>query len=523
MSARRRLLLAALGGLLLAGLVVLAIRPGSLDLPSGARTGMASPDDGYWSAPLRRLAGAGRQDAYDDRLALSLTLPQNAIGAGAHALGVPYDAARFAAVLLGAALVGFLILHRWPGGGFLLPFLVTAPVFCHLGSDLGEGPAFAISTAFAAAALGRRWMIAGLLAGLGLSQKACGLFLGVGLLVGVATDAAGRGRAFVRATAGVALGVLASVGTAVWIFGDAALPFLLRPWQATEETGAGLPTLSRLVSMAFPTHHGVGAAFALPFLVVTLLARRMGPRPPALVAAAGAGLLFAGSFPDPWRILPVLPLFAFALHRERGGDEAPPSTSSAPLAPSPPPGPWAALLLVLAAPQAVGALLAWIGWRPGAIVLTALSLALILALSTSYAQRARAIPLLAGLAWLAALVVGAADTARTLSTRTTQRIDFAAEVSGLLPADAHLVGYSFLAARFHGTLWYPPFESLWEPDLRSSGPPTLYRLRTLHTPASALLSVPSGYVLVTSVPLGPHLYSGDDLLRPMTLDTLKRR
>ena len=503
----------ALAGLLLVGLVVLTVRPGAHDLPSGARTGMASPDDGYWSAPLRRLAGAGGQDTYDDRLALSLALPQNALGAAAHALGVPYEAARFAAVLLGAAIVGASILRLRQGGAFLLPFLATAPVFAHLGSDLGEGPAFAISTAFAVAALRRRWVLAGLLAGLGLSQKACGLFLGVGLLVGVLAEGAGRVPRLARAALGVAIGVLASVAVAVCVFGDEALPFLLRPWQATQETGAGIPSLSRLVSMAYPAHHGVGASFALPFLVVALLARRLGPRPPAIVAAAAAGLLFAGAFPDPWRILPVLPLFAFALHREPSSKG---ETQAAP-------GPWAFLLLALAAPQAVGALLAWIGWRPGAIVLTALSLGTIAALATPAAQRARWIPLLAAGAWMAALVVGATDIARTLAARTTQRLEFSAEISRRLPPDAHLVGYSFLAARFRGTLWYPPFESLWTPELESSGPTTLYRLRTLHDNDPAVVPVPSGYDLLSSDTLGKHLYSGDDVLRPLVLDTLHRR
>ncbi|MBL9086168.1 MAG: hypothetical protein JNM10_03420, partial [Planctomycetia bacterium] len=128
--------LAVLVGLAFAATVIFALEPGTHDLLRRAATGLEAPDDGYWSAPVRRLAGAGDQDAYDHDLAVALALPQNALAAVAIAVGVPYPAARVAGSLLAAAVLAGCVAAGLAGraraaGLVLLAFLLTPPVVVH--------------------------------------------------------------------------------------------------------------------------------------------------------------------------------------------------------------------------------------------------------------------------------------------------------------------------------------------------------------------------------------------------------
>ena len=259
--------------------------PGRHDLPSRARTGLEAPDDGYWTAPARRLAGAGTTDRFDHDLALALAGPQNAVAAAATAVGVPHRDARFLGSALGAAVLAGLAVLGLAGrargaGAVLLAVLWTPPVLGHLVADLGEGTALALTALWAVAALRGRFGLAAFVAAVGLSQKACGLALGVGTLVGVLAEPGRRGPRVLAAGVGALLGVVATAAGAALVFGDDPLQFVLRPWRATGETGAGASGLAVLVQAAFVGHHGVGVELLPAFLAAVVVGTWAGPRRP---------------------------------------------------------------------------------------------------------------------------------------------------------------------------------------------------------------------------------------------------
>lgn len=523
---RPGVLLAAAVGLAFAGAVAVAFTPGETDPWRRALTGVEAPDEGYWSAPLRRLARAGDQDDYDHDLALSMALPQNALGALAHALGAPYERARFvgpllSAALLAAAALAWLARRTLPErivGVALLVALLSPPVLGHLRSDLGEATALGLAALWGLAVLRGRLGLAGVVAGLAITQKTLGASLAVGLL-GAVLAAASPGRALTRALLGGTLGLVVAAATAALVFGDGPLAFLARPFVATRDTGAGARGLGLLVQAAFVGHHGVGVAL-LPFYgAATLLLALLGSRRVALgpTLAAAAGLAFAGAFPDPWRIVPTLPIFALAL--------APPPASDRRTLPA-----WTLLLLLL--PQAVGAALATLG-RSSALVLSLATAAAALPLlwmlrgdpsppdARPGARRALGRAAAAAVVALGA-VSGSVAGALAAATGSRERLDVAAQVASLLPSDAHLVGYSLLSAHFPGTLWYPPFAPLWADELARKAPDPLYRLRVPAADEAGPPPAPAGYVVGDAVLLGLHPYNREERARPLLLETLRR-
>ena len=109
---------------------------------------------------------------------------------------------------------------------------------------------------------------------------------------------------------------------------------------------------------------------------------------------------------------------------------------------------------------------------------------------------------------------------RITTAHDVAHLGLAERVATRLPADAHLIGYSFFAAKFRGTLYYPPFQSLWERELDASdAPSTLYRVRAANSKAPP----PKGYASVAleslgRVPYGRTLEPGE-----VVLETLRRR
>jgi len=518
-----RVVLAIVAGLLFAAAVVGILEPGAHDLLRRSATGLEAPDDGYWSAPVRRLAGAGDQDAYDHDLAVALALPQNALAATAVAAGVPYRWARFAGSLLTAAVLAACVVAGLAGraraaGLALFAFLLAPPVVGHLASDLGEGTALGLAALWALAALGRRWFLAGFLAAVALSQKALGLSLGVGTLVGVLASTERR-RDLPRSALGVAAGLASAVVVAVFVFRDAPLAFVLRPYVATDETQSGTKGLAVLVQAVFLGHHGIGRWLVPGFATVLLLGVFAGPRRPsvAVIAATVAGYAFAGSFPDPWRVLPTLPLLAATFvdtvpGRAKGprGPAARATTSGA--------SAWAGAPVVLAAPHAVGGLVAWFG-PSTALVLggtTAAVLVALFLLRRRLGARPAAAFALAGVA----AALAAVFSARAIALRTEVRLALARDVAARVPSDAPLIGYSFLASAWSGTLYYPPFVALWEAELARRRPLVLYRLRV---PAKdgPVPPGPAGYEVTSSIPLGDRFYNRDEFPRPLLLETLR--
>ena len=496
--------LSSLFALLVTVSLVAGLAPGRSDLPNRALAGTEAADDGYWTAPLRRVAGTGRQDAFDERLALSLALPENALGALAWRLGVPAADARFAGsvVALFASLLAALLLGGLVPAFFLALLLATPPILGHLRTDLGEGTAFGLVSLFGLAIVRGRVGLAAFLAGVGIFQKACGLPLGVGVLAAVL---AGPGRAtkFGKAALGTVIGVGLATAVAMLVFGDDPVAFVVRPFTATRDTGAGIDGKSFLLRAAFPGAYDVGYAF-LWIAAAAWVALPHRIPPPALVAALLAGFAFSGAFPDPWRALPTWMLLPSLLARPR--DEAPRIEGAGRL-----------LSACLVAQAVVGAA-AW--HAPGPRTLLALAvvfLGLDLWRARAPASRWTALPL--------AIALGVASVVLLPPTRITTAHDvahlgLAERVATRLPADAHLIGYSFFAAKFRGTLYYPPFQSLWERELDASdAPSTLYRVRAANSKAPP----PKGYASVAleslgRVPYGRTLEPGE-----VVLETLRRR
>ena len=489
--------------------VIAARAPGRGDLPDRERTGIEARDDGYWTAPLRRVAGVGRQDAFDEDLALSLALPENALGVLAWRAGVPAADARFAgsALALFASLAAALLFRRAVPALMLAALLLTPPIAAHFGSDLGEGTAFGLVSVFGFAIVRRRLALAAFVAGVGIFQKACGLPLGVGVLAAVLI---GRGRiARLRSAAlGAAAGVAVSVGLAVAMFGDAPIAFVLRPFLATRDTDAGSDVRTLLVRALVPGAFEVGSAFFVVAAAAFIALPHRRIRAP-IVTALFAGSLFAAAFPDPWRMLPTWMLLPALLADSR----APDARSARD------PSPMLASMFLLAQTLAGGAHLR-IGdaaHRIGALVAIAAGALAFDRLRARW-PASRAVAIACGAVLAAPLAFfHAATPSQGTSTARTQ---LAQRIAARLPADAHLIGHAFLSTRFRGTLYYPPFQAHWEPELsRPNAPATLFRVLV----SGSTTPPPAGYAVSASEALGLVTYGRDAGPVRAVLETLTRR
>jgi len=507
-SNRSYLVVSVLAAALATALATLVLRPGRSDLPSSGLTGIEAADDGYWTAPLRDVAGSTRQDAYDERLALSLALPENAAGALAHRLGVSAGDARFAGSILAllATLCVAALYRRVLPLLLTLGLLLLPPMLAHVRSDLGEGTAFGLVALFGYAIVRGHLGLAAFVAGLGIFQKACGWPLGVGVLAAV-LEGPNRWRRLLRAAVFATAGVGAAALVATVVFGDAPLDFALRPFVATRETGAaaGPDVRSWLLRAAFPTAYGVGAWFLPVTLAAWILVPGRRVRAPIL-AALLAGCGFSGVFPDPWRVLPtflLLPaLFAEPVSARSARPDVAVRLASA----------W---LLVLSAVAVVGTRDA----GPRALALTA---ALAIVVDAARARRPadhRTRSLLASAVAAVALFVVGPRLPDVLDPGSA-RLEFARTVAARVPADAHVIGYCVLAPHVHGTLYYPPFVAHWQAELARPGAPrTIYRVRS----QGATMPPPAGFVIEATEPLGTPLYAHDAPDRSVVLDHLVRR
>lgn len=508
MSGRSHLVVSVLAAALATALAAFVLRPGRSDLPTSSITGIEAADDGYWTAPLRHIAGSTRQDAYDERLALSLALPENAAGAIAHRLGVGAGDARFAGSIL--AIFGTLCvaaLYRR-----VLPLLLTLgllllpPMLAHVRSDLGEGTAFGLVALFGYAIVRGHLGLAAFVAGLGVFQKACGLPLGVGVLAAVLEGPNRRDR-LVRTAVFATAGVAAAALVATVVFGDAPLDFVLRPFVATRETGAaaGPDVRSMLLRAAFPTAYGVGAWFLPATLVAWLLVPGRRVRAP-IFAALLAGCAFSGVFPDPWRVLPTFLLLPSLLAEPVSAPIDPPEVAGR-LAST-----W---LLVVSAAAVVGTRNA----GPRALALIAALAIVVDAARTRRPADHRTRSLLASAVTAVALFVVGPRLPDVLDPGSA-RLEFARTVAARVPADAHVIGYSVLAPHVHGTLYYPPFVAHWQAELARPGAPrTIYRVRS----QGAAMPPPEGFVVEATETLGRPRYAHDEPDRLVVLDRLVRR
>ncbi len=465
----RRLALALLAGALYAAALAVFFPPGRYDVLPILVSGTAPIDETYWSAPLRDRMGEGRLEPYDQGLALSLALPQNAIGAAAAAVGAPYDVARNVGSWLAAFVLAALAV-LWGGWrGIALGVLLLNPmVWGHLASDLGEGPALAIVAGWLFAACRGRWALAGALAGLGIFQKGCGLFLGVGCLGAVVAAGDDRLRRLTRCGIGALAGIAASALLAWGLFGDDPLAFLVRPWTATADVrpvpGASASNwLGHLLQAAFAGYHGAGPMLWILLLTSVAVAPRSRPTLPALVALL-AGLGMYALFPDPQRLVPLVPLLVLPAFPARGeAFEGRPTRAGGCLA-------------VLLLPQAAGSTVGF--FASGAHAWVLLVATLVLAVGMAAADwRRRPTPRLALLLAVGAafLLLYAAALDSRVRSRDLHRL--ADEVAARVPPDAALISSPVLGLRHRGTLWYRDFEFVWSNDLARARPARVFRLR----------------------------------------------
>lgn len=497
----RRLLLALLSGAVYVSLLLVFFPPGRFDLPPIRVAGTAAIDETYWSAPVRDLMGAGRMEPYDQGLALSLALPQNAVGAAAGSLGAPVDVARVSGSLLAAfALAAMAVLFGGWRGAALAVLLANPVVWGHLASDLGEGPAFAIVVGWLFAASRGAWGLAAFLAGLGVFQKGCGLFLGVGCLaaVVVARDRLAR---LARCALGVALGVGTCVLVAWAVFGDSPLAFLARPWTTTADVrpvpGASVSAwLGHLVQTAFAGYHGAGPALAVILIAAFAASRASQPGASAL-AALVAGFAYYAAFPDPQRLVPLVPLLVL------------PAFPTSCAVPDRVAGRGAWVLTLLLAPQVAAATVGFVGLDAPAWALLAATVVL---LAVGWAWRERplsrqdsGLPLAVSLAAMLVLAVFEPGI------RTEDLHRLADSVAARVPRDAGLVASPVLGLRHRGTLWYRDFEPLWRDDLARAKPSRLFRVRGVAPDAPPRPpDPPEGFVPAANpILLGRFPYSWD--------------
>ena len=511
----RAALAVLLGAVAVAALVVV-FPPGAHDALPIRLAGTAAIDATYWSAPASRLAGAGGLEPYDHGLALSLALPQNALGVLAHALGAPIEVARAAGSLVAAFALGALAVLFGGRRGLALGVLLANPfVLGHLATDLAEPLALAVVAAWCLAVARGRLLAAAVLAGLGVFQKGCGLFLGVGCLAAVVCGGPGAGRRLARTAAGAAIGVAAAVLLAVGLFHDDALDFVLRPWRATADVrpvaaaASGRAALDRLVQLLFAGYHGAGPRLALPLAAAALLAPRSRPGAPA-TAALLAGLVFYGLFPDPQRLLPLVPLLLLpALEPEESG---------------PPRG--GLLFAAVLSTQAASAIVGAVGVRASAVALAVASVAVLVPLLAGGRRGSgRGAGLAATVLLAASAVVGPLALRGEPRLYATDLVDLSRIVARRVPAGGDLVAYAAVGHVFRGTIWYQDFEDQWTRQLDAARPRRLWRLRAepLGAEPRPAPPGPAGYAPV-GVParLGVWPYHYDSSPVEVVLDELSR-
>ena len=447
-------------------------------------------DEGYWSAPFRRWAGEGGLDAYDTGLALSLALPENVAAVGARSLGAPMDVSRHAGSILAAFAIGALLVYiRSAGRWILLGLLLSPPVWGHLATDLGEGPALALTLWWGFAIARGHWAAAGALAVTCVFQKAFGLALGVGTLIGVFCEPR-RGRCFGAAAAG---GLAAVVGcaTLAWgVFGDSPALFLVRPWTTTADVGPHNSIGAVFEHAIHIGRYGIGP-HVLPLLAgVALVAPWSRPRASHFSAIA-AGAIFVGLFGGPWRTVPLLGLLVVpaldpeALRRR-------PSLNGG-------------LLSAYLCVQVVGGALRIEGFQParGLVVLLGLAGAGAL-LFVAWRRLPRAPVAAATTILVLGCLAGAAYAAHAQRLCSQSLSALAQQVADRVPRDEPLIGAPVLGTRFPGLIYYQGFEAQWGLELASSRPPRIWRVRS---PGDPDAGIPFGYVRDSSESLGTLPYN----------------
>ena len=510
-----RALAAVAGGVLAVAGLCLAFPPGRFDAAAGDVTQTMGHDEGYWSAPARETWGETRFDAYDRARALALALPENALAVAANALGASPAVARQAGSIAAAFSIGALAAAgSWLGALAVLAFLATPIVFGPLRCDLGEGTAIGIVALWAVAASRGRWAIAGFLAGIGLHQKGCGLFVAVGCLAGTCLGGPGRGArvlraaAFSRAAMGGAAGVALCVAIATAVFHDAPLAFLLRPWRATGDFWKAPSLLSTAVQSAFPGFALGGQYACLPFAAAALVAARRRVSP-GWAAACLAGLLYRGYFAANWRLGPVLPLLllpALAPRREDGSLDL-----------------WGALVSAVAAVQATSAAAAWAGLEPGAGGLAVAGVVAVGLVHVAVKRLPRATALAAAALAAAGALVGPWRAAADPELRSTRMHDLAALVASKVDEGEPLVGQPVLSLAHRGLFFLAPFERFWRGELDASTAPRVHRVRVIATPGEPpTYAAPAGRRLATTVPLGTWPYAPESTPRDLVLDVWER-
>jgi hypothetical protein len=496
---------AVAAGLIAVVLLLVLFPPGRYDVPALRIAGTAPIDETYWSSPVRERMGAGRLEPYDHGLALSLALPQNALGALAAAVGASVDVARHAGSI--AAVFALAALAVLLGGlrGVALASLLLAPfAFGHLATDLAEGPALALVVGWLWAADRGRWAIAAAVAGVGVFQKGCGLFLGVGCIAAVLSAGNAWPRRLLACALGAAAGVAACVLAAVLLFHDDPLAFLVRPWTTTAEVRSPAAAVSgllgHLVQAAFAAHHGAARALVVLLVAALFLAPRARVAVAALAALA-AGWAFLALFPDPQRLLPLVPLLVLPAFPARGERAAPVRTRGG------------LLLAAVLAPQAAAALVALFASRAPAVALAGAAVVMYaLAWRFGGVGSPARWGLVLGIVSLGSAVhvfstAGLTDPllARAVGgLRGTALRGLADEVAARVPPDAGLVASPVLGLRHRGTLWYVDFRERWRDDLARARPSRLFRVRST-SPGAPLgpAAPPPGYA-----PSGPPALLG---------------
>jgi hypothetical protein len=213
----------------------------------------------------------------------------------------------------------------------------------------------------------------------------------------------------------------------------------------------------------------------LPLVAAALLAPRARPGAPAL-AALVAGLLFYGLFPDPQRLLPLVPLLLLpALEPEEAG-----------------PARGGLLLALLISSQATSAVLGALHVRTGAVGLAIASAAVAGLLLVLGRRGSPVLPRLAATTALAlSAVVGPLALRGEPRLYATDLVELSKIVARRVPEGADLVAYAVVGRSFAGTVWYQDFEDQWEEELRAAKPSRLWRIRT-EPPGSTPRPAPPG-------------------------------
>jgi hypothetical protein len=258
------------------------------------------------------------------------------------------------------------------------------------------------------------------------------------------------------------------------------------------------------VQAAFAARSGAARALVVLLVAALFLAPRARVAKPVLAALA-AGWAFLALFPDPQRLLPLVPLLVLPAFPARGEAPAPARTRGG------------VLLAGALAPQAAAAVVALFAPRAPAVALAGAALVLF-ALAWRFGgvgspARWGLIVAIVSVASAVHLVSTAGRSDPVLARafggwRGTALRGLADEVASRVPPDAGLIASPVLGLRHRGTLWYVDFRERWEGELRAARPARLFRVRS--TPPDAPLGPsppPPGYARVgeaTRIWTGPY-------------------